>query len=76
MELGFPYWINGEWNSSSWPSCCAVEDEDWITEEDLVYPFNFKPEHLGLWSIVEDFEDLLPHEQLTELLRQDHYWYE
>ena len=76
MELGFGYWINGEWDSTSWPGCFAVEDDDRITEEDLVYPFNSKPEHLGLWSIVEEFEDLLPPEQLTKVLRQDHYWYE
>ena len=76
MEVGFGYWINGEWDSTSWPSCFAVEDDDRITEEDLVYPFNSKPEHLGLWSIVEEFEDLLPPEQLTKVLRQDHYWYE
>ena len=76
MELGFGYWINGEWDSTSWPSCFAVEDDDRITEEDLVYPFTSKPEHLGLWSIVEEFEDLLPPEQLAKVLRQDHYWYE
>jgi hypothetical protein len=76
MELGFAYWINGEWDSTSWPGCFAVEDEDRITKEDLVYPFNSKPEHLGLWSIVEEFEDLLPPDQLTKVLRQDHYWYE
>lgn len=76
MELGFGYWINGEWDSTSWPGCFAVEDDDRITEEDLVYPFTSKPEHLGLWSIVEEFEDLLPPEQLAKVLRQDHYWYE
>ena len=76
MELGFGYWVNGEWDSTSWPSCFAVEDDDRITEEDLVYPFNSKPEHLGLWSIVEEFENLLPPEQLAKVLRQDHYWYE
>ena len=76
MELGFGYWINGEWDSTSWPGCFAVEDDDRITKEDLVYPFTSKPEHLGLWSIVEEFEDLLPPEQLTKVLRQDHYWYE
>ena len=76
MELGFGYWINCEWDSTSWPSCFAVEYDDRITEEDLVYPFTSKPEHLGLWSIVEEFEDLLPPEQLTKVLRQDHYWYE
>ena len=76
LHLGFGYLINGEWDSSSWPSCFPVEDEDRISEEDLVYPFESKPEHLGLWSIVEEFEDLLPPEQLEKVLAQDHYWHE
>ncbi|QRV02641.1 hypothetical protein JTE88_02560 [Arcanobacterium phocisimile] len=76
MDLGFAYWINGEWDSSSWPSCLAVGNDDRITEEDLVYPFDSKPEHLGLWSIVEEFEDLLPPKQLAKILAQDHYWFE
>lgn len=76
MDLGFAYWIDGEWTSSSWPTCCPVEDEDRITEEDLVHPFNSKPEHLGLWSIVEEFEGLLPPGKLAKILAQKHFWYE
>lgn len=76
MHLGFAYWINGQWDSSSWPSCLPVEDEDRICEEDLVYPFESKPEHLGLWDIVEEFEDLLPPDRLAKVLEQDHYWFE
>ncbi|QPL05152.1 MULTISPECIES: hypothetical protein [Actinomyces] len=75
-HLGFAYWIDGKWDSSSWPSCFPVGDDDRISEEDLVYPFDSKPEHLGLWSIVEEFEGLLPPEKLARLLSQDHYWYE
>ncbi|VEI13801.1 hypothetical protein [Trueperella bialowiezensis] len=76
MELGFSYWINGEWDSSSWPRCVPVEADDLISEEDLVYSFCSKPEHLGQWAIVEEFEDVLPAEQLAKILAQDHYWYE
>lgn len=76
LHLGFGYLINGEWDSSSWPSCFPVEDDDRIQEADLIYPFESKPEHLGLWSIVEEFEGLLPPEQLKKVLAQDHYWYE
>lgn len=76
MGLGFAYWINGEWDSSSWPSCFSVEDEDRISEDDLVYPFHSKPEHLGQWAIVEEFEGLLPPEKLARVLAQDHYWFE
>ncbi|WP_165215808.1 hypothetical protein [Schaalia sp. ZJ1691] len=76
MELGFAYWINGVWDSNSWPSCLPVEDEDRISEEDLVYPFNSNPEHLGQWGIVEEFENLLSPERLAKVLSQTHYWYE
>ena len=44
--------------------------------EDLVYPFESKPEHLGLWDIVEEFEDLLSPDRLAKVLEQDHYWFE
>ena len=44
--------------------------------EGLVYPFESKPEHLGLWGIVEEFEDLLPPDRLAKVLEQDHYWFE
>ncbi len=76
LHLGVMYLINGEWDSCSWPSCFAVTDDQRIQEEDLVYPFESKPEHMGLWSIVEEFEGLLPSEQLAKVLAQDHYWYE
>ncbi|PFG27599.1 hypothetical protein [Corynebacterium renale] len=76
MEVGFSYWINGEWDSSSWPSCLPVDDADRISEEDLVYPFHSKPEHLGQWAIVEEFEGVLPPEKLSKILAQDHYWSE
>ncbi len=60
LYLGFGYSIDGIWDSDSWPSCSFVEDDDRINEEDLVYPFGSKPEHLGLWYIVEEFEDIVP----------------
>ena len=73
LYLGFEYSIDGIWDSDSWPSCSFVED-DRISEEDLVYPFNSKPEHLGLWYIVEEFEDIVPPTRLAKILAQDHYW--
>jgi hypothetical protein len=36
LGLGFGYWINGEWDSSSWPSCLGRDDDDVIVEEDLM----------------------------------------
>lgn len=74
LYLGFGYLIDGIWDSDSWPSCSFVEDDDRISEEDLVYPFDSKPEHLGLWYIVEEFEDIVPPTQLAKILAQDHYW--
>lgn len=43
LEIGFSYWIDGKWDSSSWPSCLPVEDDDLITAEDLIYPFGSSP---------------------------------
>lgn len=74
LYLGFEYSIDGIWDSDSWPACFSVEDDDRINEEDLVYPFNSKPEHLGLWYIVEEFEDIIPPTRLAKILAQDHYW--
>lgn len=74
LYLGFEYSIDGIWDSDSWPSCSFVEDDDRISEKYLVYPFDSKPEHLGLWYIVEEFEDIVPPTRLAKILAQDHYW--
>ena len=74
LYLTFDYLIDEIWDSASWPSCSFVEDDDRISEEDLVYPFDLKPEHLGLWRIVEEFEDIVPPSRLAKILAQDHYW--
>ena len=76
LYLTFDYLIDGIWDSASWPRCPFVEDDDRISEEDLVYPFDSKPEHLGLWYIVEEFEDIVPPTRLSKILAQDHYWFD
>ena len=76
LYLGFEYSIDGIWDSDSWPSCSFVEDDDRIREIDLVYPFDSKPKHLGLWYIVEEFEDIVPPTRLAKILAQDHYWHD
>lgn len=76
LDLGFGYWINGEWDSSSWPSCVAVEADDFVTEEDTVWPFLWSPEFIGCRTIIDDFEGVVPAPKLGQLLTQDHYWYE
>ena len=74
LYLTFDYLIDGIWDSASWPSSSFVEDDDRISEKYLVYPFDSKPEHLGLWNIVEEFEDIVPPTRLAKILAQDHYW--
>ena len=76
LYLTFDYLIDGIWDSASWPSCSFVEDEDRISEEDLTDPPDYKPEHLGLWYIVEEFEDIVPPTRLSKILAQDHYWFD
>ena len=74
LYLTFDYLIDGIWDSASWPSCSFVEDDDRISEKYLVYPFDSKPEHLGLWYNVEEFEGIVPPTRLAKILAQDHYW--
>ena len=74
LYLTFDYLIDGIWDSASWPSCSFVEDEDRISEEDLTEPPDYKPEYLGLWYIVGEFEDIVPPTRLAKILAQDHYW--
>ena len=74
LYLTFDYLIDGIWDSASWPRCPFVEDDDRISEEDLTDPPDYKPEHLGLWYIVGEFEDIVPPTRLAKILAQDHYW--
>ena len=76
LYLTFDYLIDGIWDSASWPSCSFVEDEDRISEEDLTDPPDYKPEYLGLWYIVGEFEDIVPPTRLSKILAQDHYWFD
>lgn len=74
LYLTFDYLIDRIWDSASWPRCPFVEDDDRISEEDLTDPPDYKPEHLGLWYIVGEFEDIVPPTRLSKILAQDHYW--
>ena len=76
LDLGFAYWINVEWDSSSWPSCLAVDADDFVTEEDTVWPFSCTSEFIGSRTIIAEFQDVLPKAKLDLVLAQDHYWYE
>lgn len=76
LALGFAYWINGEWDSSSWPSCRAVEADDFVTEEDTLEPYGWASEFIGVRTIIEEFQAILPNAKLERVLAQRHYWYE
>jgi hypothetical protein len=76
LDIGFGYWVKGEWVSSSWPSCLAVEEDDFITAEDTVWPFQRAAEFIGCRTIIDEFKDVIPEPKLGQVLRQDHYWYE
>lgn len=79
LHLGFGYWINGDWDSSSWPSCFERDGDDLITEEDIKSdedPDGVSPDLLGQWWIAEDLADIVSPDKLARILRSDHYWYE
>lgn len=76
LEIGFSYDLNGVWDSSTWPQCCTVEAEDFVTVEDTIYPFDWEPEYIGKRTIIDEFERILPQERLEAVLAQDHYWFE
>ena len=76
LHLGFGYFIDGKWDSDSWPSCIAVEPDDFVTKEDCEPPFDCDPKLIGSRIISEDQLDYLPHDKVDQVLAQDHYWYE
>lgn len=79
LALGFGYWINGEWDSSSWPSCYARDEDDLITAEDLTSdgdPDGSPPEFLGEWWIAQELAGVVTSDKLAKILRSDHYWSE
>ncbi len=76
LDIGFAYWINGVWDSSSWPECCAVEPDDFVTLEDATGSFACDPADVGKRRIFDEFERVLLPERLEAVLAQDHYWFE
>lgn len=79
LEVGFGYGIDGEWDSSSWPSCHAFDDDERIEEQDLQSPAepNGVPrEFLGDWYIVADLAPVLDAETLAAIRASDLYWSE
>lgn len=79
LDIGFGYWLNGEWDSSSWPSCLSRDNDDLFTEEDIESdenPRGVSRDLLGQWSIAEDLSGRVAADKLARILDSDHYWYE
>lgn len=76
LDVGLGYWINGEWESNSWPSCIVVEAADFVTEEDTVPPLAWEPEFIGVRRIIDELGGIVPLPKLDRILEQDHYWSE
>lgn len=77
LRLGFEYWINGEWDSTSWPRCFVRFEGDTITEADLIgddKPNGAPPELIGQWWIAHELSGAVDPEALSRILRSDHYW--
>ncbi|XPP26043.1 MAG: hypothetical protein ACNYNX_10550 [Leucobacter sp.] len=64
LAVCFSYYINGEWDSDSWPSCDAREPEDYVTTEDLDYT---DARFLDRCWFVEEFESRLSDETLRQM---------
>jgi hypothetical protein len=75
LELGFDCFLNGERISALWPICFPLEDEDYITKEEIEQS-EYSPEFIGVWRIVDDFTGIVPSTTLNAILTQDHYWNE
>ncbi len=76
LDIGFAYYLNGVWDSNTWPECCGVEPDDFVTLEDATGPFACDPADVGKRRIFDEFERVLPQERLEAVLAQDHYWFE
>jgi hypothetical protein len=75
LELGFDYFLNGEYSSASWPIYFPLEDEDYITKEEIEQS-EYSPDFLGVWRIADDFTGVVSSIMLNAILAQDHYWNE
>jgi hypothetical protein len=79
LALGFGYWINGEWDSTSWPMCYARGEDDLISAEDLTGggdPGGSRPEFLGDRWVAQELAGVVRPDILVKIVRSDHYWSE
>lgn len=69
----FSYYINGEWDSDSWPSCDARDPGDYIQAEDLE---DYDRKHLGRCWFVPEFEHVLSDDTLRKMEAVEHHFSE
>lgn len=73
LSVGFAYWINREWDSSSWPSCSSREADDDVDEDSAD---DYPPGWLGKWHVVAELADRVAADTLDLVNQQWHYWSE
>ncbi|NDR54111.1 hypothetical protein [Actinomyces sp. 565] len=74
LEIGFGYWLNGVWDSNSWPECLVRDDDDLINEDDpdaLAYP-----SFIGRWGLLPELAHRLAPETLDLIDARRHFWSE
>lgn len=79
LSLGFGYWVDGDWTSSSWPSCLEWDGDDLVTEQTArtdEKPDGALPDLLGTCRYAEDLAGVVPVVTLAKIVRWDHYWSE
>lgn len=69
LAVCFSYYLNGVWDSDSWPSCDARDPEDYVQVEDLE---DYNERFLGRCWFVEEFEAVLSDEMLRKMEAVEH----
>ncbi|OXM99391.1 hypothetical protein [Bifidobacterium vansinderenii] len=81
MDLGFAYVVNGQWQSSSWPSTWVRDrvDQSWVDDYERTngehgYPASMLGKIIPLEA--DEFDVPLTSDELRLINAQDHSWYE
>ncbi|WP_416442581.1 hypothetical protein AB3K78_09160 [Leucobacter sp. HNU] len=69
LAVCFSYYLNGVWDSDSWPSCDARDPEDYVQAGDLEHT---DKKFLGRCWFVEEFETVLSDETLRRMEAIEH----
>ena len=81
MDLGFAYYINGQWKSSSWPSLWERTriDQPWIDDYEKSHgKEGYPPSMLGECFPIEadEFEVPMTEEDMRLMNAQPHFWHD